>query len=72
MIHGWSAFGEPAMVGTTSDWEDELGRWLEPFLERLISLLPARPFQALMWALPAETISGAKRRDLSRGEQIGD
>ena len=23
------------MVGTTSDWEDELGRWLEPFLERL-------------------------------------
>jgi hypothetical protein len=25
-----------------------------------------------LWALPAETISGAKRRDLSRGEQIGD
>ena len=23
------------MVGTTSDWEGELGRWLEPFLERL-------------------------------------
>ena len=23
------------MVGTTLDWEDELGRWLEPFLERL-------------------------------------
>ena len=23
------------MVGTTSDWEDVLGRWLEPFLERL-------------------------------------
>ena len=23
------------MAGTTSDWEDELGRWLEPFLERL-------------------------------------
>jgi SRSO17 transposase len=23
------------MVVTTSDWEDELGRWLEPFLERL-------------------------------------
>jgi hypothetical protein len=23
------------MVGTTSHWEDELGRWLEPFLERL-------------------------------------
>ena len=25
------------MVGTTSDWEDELGRWLEPFLERASS-----------------------------------
>ena len=23
------------MVGTTSNWEDELGRWLEPFLDRL-------------------------------------
>ena len=23
------------MVGTTSDWEDELGRWLEPFLRAL-------------------------------------
>ncbi len=23
------------MVGTTSDWKDELGRWLKPFLERL-------------------------------------
>jgi hypothetical protein len=23
------------MVGTTSDWEDELGRWLKPFLDRL-------------------------------------
>ena len=23
------------MVGTTSDWEDELGRWLQPFLDRL-------------------------------------
>ena len=23
------------MAETTSDWEDELGRWLEPFLERL-------------------------------------
>ncbi len=22
------------MVGTTSDWEDELGRWLKPFLDR--------------------------------------
>src|SRR5260370_11272893 len=25
----------PAMVGRTSDWRDELGRWLQPFLERL-------------------------------------
>ena len=23
------------MVGTMSDWEDELGRWLKPFLDRL-------------------------------------
>ena len=23
------------MVGTTSDWEDELGRWLKPFLDCL-------------------------------------
>ena len=23
------------MVGATSNWEDELGRWLEPFLDRL-------------------------------------
>ena len=23
------------MEGTRSDWEDELGRWLKPFLERL-------------------------------------
>src|SRR4029450_5321563 len=35
MIHGWSAFGGPAMVDTTSKWEDELGRWLKPFLGRL-------------------------------------
>src|SRR5437868_4654507 len=32
MIHRWSAFGEPTMVGTTWNWEDELGRWLKPFL----------------------------------------
>src|SRR5712672_1481780 len=25
----------PTMVGRTSDWRDELGRWLKPFLERL-------------------------------------
>src|SRR5216683_7859750 len=25
----------PTMVGRTSDWRDELGRWLQPFLERL-------------------------------------
>src|SRR6266568_3592158 len=35
MIHGWSAFGGPTMAGTTSNWEDELGRWLKPFLDRL-------------------------------------
>ena len=23
------------MVGRTSDWKDELGRWLQPFLDRL-------------------------------------
>src|ERR1700681_2423702 len=35
MIHGWSAFGGPAMASTTLDWNDELGRWLKPFLDRL-------------------------------------
>src|SRR6187549_2405731 len=35
MIHGWSAFGGPTMTGTTSDWKDELGHWLRPFLDRL-------------------------------------
>src|ERR1700726_4930898 len=35
MIHGWSAFGRPTMVGTTSNWEDELRGWLKPFLDRL-------------------------------------
>src|SRR6476619_7093117 len=25
----------PTMVGTTSDWRAELGRWLKPFLDRL-------------------------------------
>src|SRR4249919_886392 len=35
MIHGWSAFGGPTMVDRTSDWKDELGRWLQPFLDRL-------------------------------------
>src|ERR1700721_2900397 len=35
MIHGWSAFGGPTMVDTTSKWEDELARWLKPFLARL-------------------------------------
>src|ERR1700730_13925172 len=35
MIHGWSAFGGPTMVGTTSNWEDELRGWLKPFLDRL-------------------------------------
>src|SRR5437879_241042 len=35
MIHRWSAFGGPAMVNITSKWEDELARWLEPFLDCL-------------------------------------
>src|ERR671910_2873398 len=25
----------PTMVGRKSDWKDELGRWLKPFLDRL-------------------------------------
>src|SRR5947199_9197630 len=25
----------PTMAGRTSDWKDELGRWLKPFLDRL-------------------------------------
>src|SRR6201987_6070773 len=32
MIHGWSAFGGPAMGDRPSNWEEELARWLEPFL----------------------------------------
>src|SRR3979411_880214 len=35
MIHGWSAFGGLTMVGTTSDWEGEVGRCIKPFLDRL-------------------------------------
>src|SRR6202051_150625 len=35
MIHGWSAFGGPTMVDMRSKWEDELERWLKPFLARL-------------------------------------
>src|SRR3977135_3372560 len=35
MIHGWSAFGGPAMVDRPSNWEEELSRWLEPFLDCL-------------------------------------
>src|SRR5881409_3674069 len=31
MIHGWSALGGLTMPG----WEDELERWLMPFLDRL-------------------------------------
>ncbi len=31
----WSAFGGPTMLGTTSNWEDELRGWLKPFLDRL-------------------------------------
>jgi hypothetical protein len=35
------------MVGTTSDWEDELGRWLKPFLHRLGSQGAAADVSAL-------------------------
>src|ERR1700741_4511973 len=35
VTHGWSAFGGPTMVGARSNWEDELGGWLKPFLDRL-------------------------------------
>jgi hypothetical protein len=35
MIHGWSAFGGPTMVGKMLDWKEELGRWLKPILDRL-------------------------------------
>src|SRR6266508_1472385 len=35
MIHGWSAFGGPTMIGKMLDWKEELGRWLKPFLDRL-------------------------------------
>src|SRR4030095_11394734 len=34
MIHRGSAFGGPTMGNATSDWEDELERWLKPFLDR--------------------------------------
>ena len=32
---GGRLFGGLTMVDTTSRWEDELGRWLGPFLDRL-------------------------------------
>ena len=35
--HGWSAFGGPTMVGRTSDWKEGLGRFLKPFLDRLVT-----------------------------------
>src|SRR6478672_9006858 len=35
MIHRGSAFGGPTMGNATSDWEDQLERWLKPFLDRL-------------------------------------
>ena len=34
MIHVWSAL-RADHVDTTSNWEDELGVWLKPFLDRL-------------------------------------
>src|SRR5262249_30172650 len=36
VTHGVVGFLEwPTMVRRTSDWRDELGRWLKPFLDRL-------------------------------------
>jgi hypothetical protein len=35
------------MVGTTWDWEAELGGWLEPFLERLGHKARQRMWSAL-------------------------
>src|SRR5712672_2677246 len=35
MIHRGSACGGPTMGNASSDWEDELERWLKPFLDRL-------------------------------------
>src|SRR4030088_872154 len=32
---GGRLFGGPTMVGARLNWEDELGGWLEPFLDRL-------------------------------------
>src|SRR5579871_3827322 len=32
---GGRLLGEPTMVGRISDWTEGLGRWLEPFLDRL-------------------------------------
>ena len=32
---GGRLFGGPTMVGTTSNWEDELRGWLKPFFDRL-------------------------------------
>ena len=28
------------MIGRTSDWKDELGRWLKPFLDRFNAIDP--------------------------------
>ena len=30
VLIGWSAFAGPTMVGRTSDWSGELGRWHKP------------------------------------------
>jgi SRSO17 transposase len=35
MIHGWSAFQGSAMAEISSNWEEELERRLEPFLDCL-------------------------------------
>jgi SRSO17 transposase len=35
VIYGWSAFGGAGYGWKTSDWKQELGRFLDPFLDRL-------------------------------------
>jgi hypothetical protein len=36
----------PTMVGRTLDWQDELERWLKPFLDRLGHKAPRRSMLA--------------------------
>jgi hypothetical protein len=62
MIHGWSAFGGPTMVDTTSKWEDELERWVEPFLDCL-GHKARRRMCPLFHDRPAENIFFSKHSD---------